>query len=172
MKVTAVEMPQGIYTHSSLSSKSGFLSMVEFGLTCLPVFESLLQHLCQSDLCSLVWWIYKEYITNNLGNFEREWLQQKNNTFCGLLFVRHYKKCPVISFHPQKDTRRQVTIISSLQIRKPKLGIVKKFLPCPTAVKCQWDPGISDSQIWEKAKASNSFTWSQNLSPCDFRPPF
>ena len=54
MKVTAVEMPQGINTHSSLSSKSGFLSMVEFGLTCLPVFESLLQHLCQSDLCSLV----------------------------------------------------------------------------------------------------------------------
>lgn len=61
----------------------------------------------------------------------------KSNTFCGLLFVRHCKKCPVISFHPQKDTRRQVTIISSLQIRKPKLRIVKKFLPCSTAVKCE-----------------------------------
>ena len=53
-KITAVEMPQGIHTHSSLSSQSGFLSIVEFGLTCLPVFESLLQNLCQSDLCSLV----------------------------------------------------------------------------------------------------------------------
>ena len=57
MKITAVEMPQGAHTHTHthLFVFSIWLSsIVEFGLTCLPVFESLLQNLCQSDLCSLV----------------------------------------------------------------------------------------------------------------------